>query len=105
MKQISPADFPDLLEEKPDAVLLDVREAWEREYARLGDSVHIPLALLPLRLQELDPAAAHVVYCHHGARSRFACSLLERAGFRHVYNLRGGINLWSQTVDPSIPRY
>ena len=46
-----------------------------------------------------------VIHCHHGGRSARACGLLRDQGFEQVENLAGGIDAWSQSVDPSVPRY
>jgi rhodanese-related sulfurtransferase len=46
-----------------------------------------------------------VVHCHHGGRSAKACAQLAAAGFTRVENLEGGIDAWSLTVDPDVPRY
>jgi adenylyltransferase/sulfurtransferase len=46
-----------------------------------------------------------VVYCHHGVRSAKAVRQLLEHGFASVENLDGGIEAWSLTVDPSVPRY
>jgi rhodanese-related sulfurtransferase len=46
-----------------------------------------------------------VVHCHHGGRSARACRVLLRHGFEQVRNLAGGIDAWSLTVDPAVPRY
>ena len=66
-----------------------------------------PLGELPERLDELDDwrKAEIVVYCHHGVRSLQGTSLLQRAGFERVFNLRGGIDRWSLDIDPTVPRY
>lgn len=85
--------------------LLDVRSAEELELARVEGATHIPLAELPTRLAELNPAAPIAVLCHHGVRSELAGRLLERNGFAEVSHLIGGIDAWSQAIDPSIPRY
>jgi len=85
--------------------LLDVRETWELETATVGDIIHIPMAGVPERLGELDPELPTAVLCHSGARSRRVAQYLEACGFRRVANVSGGIDLWSQTVDPSIARY
>jgi len=87
------------------AVLLDVRETWEAGIARLDHSVLIPLGDLGARLGELDPDAPTIVYCHHGMRSATALGILEAAGFTDARHLEGGIDAWSRTVDPAIPRY
>ena len=85
--------------------LLDVREPYEAAIARIAEALLIPLAQLPLRLKELDPAAEYVVYCHTGIRSLHAARLMHEAGFKRVWNLMGGIEAWSARVDPSTPRY
>ena len=86
-----------------DYVLLDVREPEEHQICKLSDEL-IPLHLLPVRFQEIPKEKEIVVYCHHGARSFMACQFLAAKGYK-VYNLEGGIDLWSQQVDPSCPRY
>jgi sulfur-carrier protein adenylyltransferase/sulfurtransferase len=88
-------------------LLLDVREPAEIEKAAIEGSLRIPLADLPARLPELEAWRERpvVVHCHRGGRSARAARLLEERGFRDVANLAGGIEAWSLTVDPSVPRY
>lgn len=88
-------------------LLLDVREPQEFEIARIDGARLIPLGALEARLEELDPFrdGPVVVHCHHGGRSAAACRLLRERGFADVWNLAGGIEAWSLTVDPSVPRY
>ncbi len=102
---VSPEEAAVLLRDNPETVLLDVREPWELRVARISSAVHIPLALLPLRLTELDRRLPHMVLCHHGGRSYQACLLLAKHGFSTVMNVQGGIHLWALTVDSSLPRY
>ena len=89
----------------PAPLLLDVRRYDERETAIIGGCEHIPLDELEDRMDELDPAAEYVVYCHHGVRSLSAAAMLEAAGFTRPTSLRGGIDAWSVRIDPSVPRY
>ncbi len=93
----------------PAVVFLDVREPWEITTAAISASgarvVCMPMRDVPSRLGELDPAQPVVCICHHGARSAQVVAFLERAGFESVYNLAGGIDAWSQDVDPSVARY
>ena len=103
--QISPIDVKKKKEEGDDFILLDVREPWDSQLARIPDSVLIPLGQLPLRLKELDPQKEIVTICHHGVRSMSALGFLLRNGFTGVKNLTGGIDAYSATADPSIPRY
>ncbi len=85
-------------------VLLDVREPWEFELARIEGSRLIPMARLEERLTELDPEAETVVICHHGNRSSYVTRALRRAGFEKVLNLEGGLDAYS-FVDESVPTY
>ncbi|HEX7046628.1 MAG TPA: rhodanese-like domain-containing protein [Gammaproteobacteria bacterium] len=85
--------------------LLDVREAWEYQLARLPGAIHIPIAELPSRLGELNIREPVIVYCHHGIRSWHAACFLEQNGFTNVGNLAGGIEAWSREIDPQMPRY
>ena len=87
-------------------VLVDVREPWETAFAPVPcDHRRIPMGQIADRLGELDPHAVTVVICHAGVRSLAVAHFLERHGFAAVFNLTGGIDAWSITVDPSIPRY
>ncbi len=87
--------------------LLDVRRPWEHETAALPDSVLVPLHELPARAAEVRPpeGALLVVYCHHGIRSLHAAAVLEQLGHAGVVSLHGGIDAWSQHIDPAVPRY
>jgi sulfur-carrier protein adenylyltransferase/sulfurtransferase len=85
--------------------IIDVREPYEWEIARIPRARLIPLGTLPQALSSLDPARETVVYCHHGIRSAHAAEQLRAAGFTRVFNLAGGIDRWSGEVDASVPRY
>ena len=85
-------------------VLLDVRERWEFELARIDGSKLVPMSELERRFFELDPAAETVVICHHGLRSAYVTQALQRAGFSDVSNLEGGLDAYAE-VDGSVPRY
>ncbi len=86
-------------------VLLDVREPFEIEIARLPGSTVIPLGELPDRLGELDPGAETIIHCKAGGRSAKALRLLLDAGFKDARHVQGGINAWSQEIDPTVPLY
>ena len=103
--EITPTELVSLLEGGEDLALVDVREPYEWQIARLPDSRLIPLADLPSALSSLDSARRTVVLCHHGVRSAMAADQLRTAGFARVSNLAGGIDRWSAEVDPSVPRY
>ncbi len=86
-------------------VLLDVREPWELDTAKMANIVSIPMRDIPARSEELDDDAPIVCICHHGARSANVGMFLESRGFTNVFNLYGGIDAWSKQVNPSVPIY
>jgi rhodanese-related sulfurtransferase len=85
--------------------ILDVREPAEIAIAPFPGATHIPMGDIPSRLTELDPDRETVVVCHHGVRSAQVAMYLARMGFERVLNLTGGIDAWSESADPSTPRY
>jgi adenylyltransferase/sulfurtransferase len=102
---LTPIEVKGWQDEGRSFVLLDVRSPEERAICAIDGSTLIPVQQLPQRLAELDPGAPIVVHCHHGPRSLRAVQLLRDSGFERVWNLRGGIDAWSQEIDPSVPRY
>jgi adenylyltransferase/sulfurtransferase len=86
-------------------LLIDVREPFEADIARIPGARLIPLGELRDRLAEIDRHADIVVHCRSGQRSAKAARWLEEAGFDRVRNLRGGILAWADEVDPSTPKY
>ena len=86
-------------------LLLDVREPWEFDRARIEGSTLVPMRSVPDRLQELDPQRETVVICHHGIRSRMVGHFLESQGFTNVINLSGGVASWASDVDRQMPTY
>ena len=103
--EITPAELLASLERGEDIALIDVREPYEWQIARLPNSRLIPLADFPAAIATLDASRRTVVLCHHGLRSAMAADQLRAAGFERVSNLSGGIARWSAEVDPSVPRY
>ncbi|MDQ3033493.1 MAG: Grx4 family monothiol glutaredoxin [Myxococcota bacterium] len=85
-------------------LLLDVRTREERDIARIEGSERLDEDVRE-KLEELDRASTIVFVCHHGVRSRAAAEHCVRMGFRDVWNVEGGIDAWSQRVDPDVPRY
>jgi sulfur-carrier protein adenylyltransferase/sulfurtransferase len=84
--------------------LIDVREAFEYDIARIEGAKLIPLDEIAARAHELENGEV-IVHCHSGARSAQAVELLRNAGLTNVYNLEGGIDAWSEEIDPTVPRY
>ena len=84
--------------------ILDVREPWEYVIAHIGGRL-IPQDEVPQRLAEIDRNREVIVQCHHGGRSQQVAELLKRSGYPRVANLAGGINAWSEEIDPKVPKY
>jgi monothiol glutaredoxin len=84
--------------------LFDVRPEVERRIAKIDQALALDAAGTA-RLAELPKDSPIVFQCHHGVRSRAAAEDAIRRGFVRVYNLEGGIDAWSQDVDPAVPRY
>ncbi len=107
MERLTPTQLNEWLDDpqRTKPVMLDVREPWEFQLNHIEGSIHIPMALIPARLEDLDPASEMVVICHHGARSFQAASFLEQRGFGNLYNLESGVDGWAKTVDPTMPTY
>jgi rhodanese-related sulfurtransferase len=107
MKQITPKELAawlgDESREKP--LLLDVREPWEHDKARIEGAKLIPMRDVPARIEEIDEDREVVAICHHGGRSMQVAMFLEKHGFKRVHNLVGGIDAWSRSVDPAVPVY
>jgi molybdopterin/thiamine biosynthesis adenylyltransferase/rhodanese-related sulfurtransferase len=97
------------LKQKMDAsemlTLVDVREPYEYEIARIVGSRLIPLGELETHVSELPRTGTLVLQCHSGGRSEQATRFLQGAGFENVYNLEGGIDAWSVEIDSAVPRY
>ena len=105
LRDLTPVELASRLAGPDAPALLDVREPYEHQIARLPQARLVPLATLPGAVATLDPERELVVLCHHGGRSAQAVEFLRRQGFRRVRNLTGGIDRWSREVDAGVPRY
>jgi adenylyltransferase/sulfurtransferase len=85
--------------------LIDVREPFEFEIAQIDGAKLIPLGEILERANELGRGQTCIVHCHSGRRSAEAVRLLKQQGFANVYNLEGGIDAWSEFIDPTVPKY
>jgi len=110
---LSASDLKSRLDRGDTVVVLDVREDHERDFCAIPTppnttDLHIPMGQIPARLDELRAevgGTSLVVYCHLGMRSMTVASWLVKRGLRDVHNLEGGIDAWSEAVDPDLPRY
>jgi adenylyltransferase/sulfurtransferase len=88
-------------------LFLDCREPHEHSTASIPGTVLIPMSEIVDRVGELEPHknSEIVVHCHHGGRSLRVTNWLRQQGFPGAINMAGGIDEWSQVIDPSVPRY
>jgi adenylyltransferase/sulfurtransferase len=107
LPEITPLELKERLDGDQPLLLVDVREAFEREIADLPDhgQRRIPLGELPGRAQELDRDRPLVLYCRTGSRSAWAARFLQAQGFEAVWNLSGGVMRWREEIDPTLQAY
>lgn len=92
---LSPEDFAKMMATSSPSVL-DVRETKEVESDPFHGAIHMPLGHLSQNVASLDSHGLWVTLCAHGVRSLQAAIFLEHQGFKHVYNLKGGMSAWKQ---------
>jgi monothiol glutaredoxin len=102
--QLSAPELKALIDSGESFELVDVRTNEERAVARIEGSRLLDEEYHDALLG-LDRETPLVFQCHHGIRSQHAAEYFREHGFRHLSNLRGGIDAWSQLVDPSVARY
>lgn len=94
-----------VLDARENVVVLDVREPYEWDIARIPGARLLPLGELHARLSEFDSANEFILMCKTGKRSAKALGILRDAGFTKVRNLTGGIEAWADQIDPSVAKY
>ena len=85
-------------------VLIDVREKHEYEFCKIKGSLHIPMNEIPQKISELNPKERYAIICHSGIRSEMVTNYLNENNF-YAVNVVGGIDKWSQDIDPALKRY
>ena len=104
VRQLSPAALKQMVDAGERFQLYDVRTPEERAIASIQGAKLLDDAALR-EVEGLDKDTPLVFHCHHGGRSQAAAQRFVQEGFKRVYNLAGGIDAWSASVDPSVPRY
>jgi len=103
--EVSPEQVKVKLDAGDDFTLVDCRNDQERQWCRIEPSLHVPMRQTPERLDEIPADRPVIVYCHHGIRSLQVANFLKQQGYEDVRSMAGGIDDWSQRIDPSVPRY
>jgi rhodanese-related sulfurtransferase len=105
VREISALELKARRDRGENPLVIDVREDWELQLARIPDVLHLPMSQVPSRTHELSPDVETIVMCHAGGRSLRVAHFLANQGFTNVANLSGGISAWSEEVDATVPRY
>lgn len=106
LEEITAAELKSIIDRKVDFQLIDVREPFEYEIARIPGAKLIPLGEIVNRICEIEKGKTTIVQCKGGVRSAKAIGYLKDAGFEgRLINLKGGIAAWSDEVDPIVPKY
>jgi sulfur-carrier protein adenylyltransferase/sulfurtransferase len=107
--EIEPIRVKQMMDNGKNFTLVDVRGQGEYEICRIDGSTLIPLDIIEERkiekLNGLKKADEIVLHCKAGVRSLKAAKALIDIGFENVKSMRGGIEEWAETIDPSMPRY
>lgn len=106
LEEITATELRQRLDRGSDVQVIDVREPFEYEIARIEGTKLIPLSQVVARMNEIDPSRETVLHCKAGVRSAKAIASLKEAGFPgRLINLKGGITAWSDEVDPGVAKY
>lgn len=106
LEEITATELKQRLDNGQDLQLIDVRETFEYDIARIPGTKLIPLGQVVARMNEIDPSRDTVLHCKAGVRSAKAIAALKQAGFPgRLINLKGGITAWSDEVDPTVAKY
>jgi adenylyltransferase/sulfurtransferase len=105
--EVSCFDVKQKLDADDPFLFVDCREPDEYDVARISSARLVPMSEIERRLRELEPFRDRpiVVHCHHGGRSLRVAEWLRERGFKKASSMAGGIDRWSEEIDPSVPRY
>jgi sulfur-carrier protein adenylyltransferase/sulfurtransferase len=104
MKEVTVQELKQMMDNKEDFQLIDVREEIEFDTCNIGGEL-IPMGTVMDNLDKISKDKKVVVHCKAGGRSGTIVQVLEAQGFTNLYNLKGGILAWSNEIDPTVPKY
>ena len=104
MKEVTVKELKELIDNKADFQLIDVRETFEYEVSDIG-GLNIPLAGILIEADKVAKDKPVIIQCRSGKRSAQAVMLLEQQGFENLANLKGGILAWKEEIDPALDVY
>ena len=101
-QDLNAKQFNEMIQKEKDVIILDVRTPQEYQEGHISNAINIPVQILGQQLDKLNNFKDKkiLVYCRSGHRSAIASQILDRAGFKNVYNLKGGIFEWKASELP-----
>lgn len=104
-KDATPREIKQRLDAGEDLLLVDVREPEELMIAAIEGAQEHPMSDAREWIDTLPKDRELIIFCHHGSRSMQVAIALAQRGYTRLTNMTGGIDQWSQQVDPGVPRY
>ncbi len=105
MKNISPVDLKEMIDNKDDFQLIDIRDDYEIDICSIGGD-KINMYSIPDNIDKINKESKVVIYCRTGIRSANIVSMLENNfSFKNIYNLEGGIMKWREDLDKNLKAY
>jgi rhodanese-related sulfurtransferase len=105
-KELNVREFKSLKDNRPNAVILDVRTTDElKQEGMIPDAIQIDYFAKTFehQIQALDKEKTYLLYCASGARSGETLELMKKAGFKEAYNLKTGFDGWKKAKMPVVP--
>ena len=103
--EITVSEFSEMQKRNAKTLILDVREDWEYEIAKIPNSVLLTEKNFEENVEKSRLVECVIVVCHHGLRSMNATLYLRENGVANARSLQGGIDAYSSKLYNSIPRY
>ncbi len=102
MKEITATELKSMMDSGKELMIIDIREPYEYQIANIG-AKSVPLVQLLDYAEKLPRDREIIFHCKSGNRSTNAIKELERRfGFDNLVNLKGGLQAWSEEVDPTM---
>lgn len=103
-QDLNAKQFYEMMQKEKDVIILDVRTPQEYQEGHISNAINIPVQILGQQLDKLNNFKDKkiLVYCRSGNRSAIASQILDRAGFKNVYNLKGGLLEWKASGLPLV---
>jgi rhodanese-related sulfurtransferase len=103
-QDLNAKQFYEMIQKEKDVIIFDVRTPQEYQEGHISNAINIPVQILGQQLDKLNKFKDKkiLVYCRSGHRSAIASQILDRAGFKNVYNLKGGLFEWKASGLPLV---